>query len=114
MFGRGPWGYKLREVVDGLSNTYMVGETLPQQCVYISAHAPNFTVSGTTIPINTFETVYVAGGTHATACGYKSRHIGGAMIAYGDGSVHFVEEAIDYRLYNAMGTRAGHEVEYEN
>ena len=28
----------------------------------------------------------------------------------GDGSVHFISESIDYRLYNELGTRAGNEV----
>ena len=27
----------------------------------------------------------------------------------GDGSVHFVAETIDYKLYNALGTRDGGE-----
>jgi hypothetical protein len=27
-----------------------------------------------------------------------------------DASVHFIAEAIDYRLYNELGTRAGGEV----
>jgi len=110
MFGRGPWGYKLREVTDGQSNTLMVGETLPEQCIYIAAHAPNFTVSGTTIPLNTYETVLEAGGTHYTACGYKSLHVSGAQFAYGDGSVHFLQDTIDYQVYNALGSRAGGEV----
>ena len=45
-----------------------------------------------------------------TACGFKSRHPGGAMFCMADGSVHFVSEAIDYRLYNELGTRDGGEV----
>jgi hypothetical protein len=28
----------------------------------------------------------------------------------GDASVHFISEAIDYRLYNELGTRAGAEI----
>ena len=32
------------------------------------------------------------------------------MFCLADGSVHFVSEAIDYRLYNELGTRAGGEV----
>ena len=34
---------------------------------------------------------------------------GGAQFVMGDGSVHFISESIDYRLYNEMGSRAGGE-----
>jgi prepilin-type processing-associated H-X9-DG protein len=46
---------------------------------------------------------------HYKACGFKSRHPGGAQFAMGDGSVHFFSEYIDYKLYNELGTRAGKE-----
>ena len=42
--------------------------------------------------------------------GYKSKHPGGANMLMGDGSVHFFPETIDFRLYNALGTREGGEV----
>ena len=45
-----------------------------------------------------------------TACGYKSRHPGGANFCLGDGSVQFLSEAIDYRVYNELGSKAGGEV----
>ena len=43
------------------------------------------------------------------ACGFKSRHGGGANFVLCDGSVHFFNASIDYQLYNNLGTRAGHE-----
>jgi hypothetical protein len=46
---------------------------------------------------------------HQVACGFKSDHPGGAHFALVDASVHFISEAIEYRLYNEMGTRAGGE-----
>ncbi|MBN1908836.1 MAG: DUF1559 domain-containing protein [Pirellulales bacterium] len=109
MYGRYPKGVKIKEVSDGLSNTIAGGETLPMQCIYNGAFAPNFPIAGTTIPINTFEVCDVAGGIYYRACGYKSLHPGGANIMMGDGSVHFFNEYIDYRLYNELGTRAGGE-----
>jgi prepilin-type processing-associated H-X9-DG protein len=36
-------------------------------------------------------------------------HPGGANFLLGDGSVCFLASAIDYRLYNNLGTRAGGE-----
>lgn len=42
--------------------------------------------------------------------GYKSRHPRGANVLLGDVSIHFFSQAIDYKLYNELGTRAGGEV----
>jgi prepilin-type processing-associated H-X9-DG protein len=110
MFGRYPSGVSFGDVTDGLSHTIAAGETLPEQCVYNGAYASNFPIAGTTIPINTFEECNAAGGRYYEACGYKSLHPGGANFLMGDGSVHFLAEFIDYRLYNNLGTRDGGEV----
>ena len=110
MFGRYPKGFRFEDVLDGLSNTLMAGETLPGQCCYNGAYAPNFPLAGTTIPINVFELCPQPPGCHVKACGYKSRHAGGANFLMGDGSVRFLTESINYRLYNALGTRDGGEV----
>lgn len=110
MFGRFPEGFPFRTVTDGLSHTIMAGETLPGQCIYITVYAPNFPLAGTTIPINMINEDKQAYGEHVRACGYKSRHPGGAHFLIGDGSIRFLSESIDYRLYNELGTRAGQEV----
>src|SRR4030095_15770071 len=39
MFGRSNKSIRLAEVTDGLSNTLMVGETLPKHCVFMSARS---------------------------------------------------------------------------
>jgi prepilin-type processing-associated H-X9-DG protein len=49
------------------------------------------------------------GGAFDQSSAYKSLHAGGANFILGDGSVHFLSDSIDYRLYNEMGTRAGEE-----
>ena len=109
MFGRFPSGFAFAHVHDGLSNTLMLGETVPSQCVYIGAYSVNFPIAGTTIPMNTFEVCDKAGGIHYRACGFKSFHPGGVQFVMGDGSVHFFSDSLDYRLYNELGTRAGEE-----
>lgn len=110
MFGRFRNAVRFREVIDGLSKTLMVGETLPRDCIFISAFAVNFTVSTTTIPINNMQNDGGAVTNWWVSSGFKSRHPGGVNVAMGDGSVQFITEDIDYKLYNNLGTRAGGEI----
>jgi prepilin-type processing-associated H-X9-DG protein len=61
--------------------------------------------------LNTFEETAEGIDTRwFSGCGFKSRHPGGANFVMCDGSVHFISDTIDYRMYNEMGTRAGGEV----
>jgi prepilin-type N-terminal cleavage/methylation domain-containing protein/prepilin-type processing-associated H-X9-DG protein len=106
MFGRHPKGLKFADVTDGLANSFAAGESLPSECVYCSVYANNFPLASTEIPLNTFEVASAAGGPHWRACGFKSLHPGGAHFLMGDGSVHFVEEFIDYQLVNELGSVA--------
>jgi prepilin-type N-terminal cleavage/methylation domain-containing protein len=110
LFGQTTKPVKLKEVSDGLSNTWMAGETIPRHCSFNGAFNSNFPLSGTSIPLNTMvENNPTVDDLWYSACGYKSEHPGGVQFVKADGSVAFVEEEIDYFLYNAMGTRAGQE-----
>jgi prepilin-type N-terminal cleavage/methylation domain-containing protein/prepilin-type processing-associated H-X9-DG protein len=120
MFGRVAdtfTGRKFREVTDGLSKTYVAGETLPAHWVNNCAFCNNFPLSTTNIPINTMETDYdeitgtLSNGSRAfwLSSGFKSLHPGGANMLLGDGSVRFVSETIDYFVWNENGTTAGGE-----
>lgn len=107
MFARNNKSTRFAQVWDGLSNTFMVGETLPTHCTFIGVYSHNFPLSGTSIPLNTMESAN--GSNWYRTCGFKSGHPGGANFAMGDASVHFISENIDYELYNNLGTRAGGE-----
>ncbi len=130
MFGRGEWFPTFSEVRDGLSNTIAVGEVLPNKSDHHWNGWMHFNSMGwtaTTAPIN-FPIVGIgeAGWDQSTnprnldnrsgiGCngwrnwqtsqGFKSGHTGGANFVMGDGSVHFLPDAIDYRVYNALGGR---------
>lgn len=110
MFTRLPVAYKFAEVTDGLSNTIMIGETLPYHCIWNCVFCPNFPLSSTAVPINHMES---DSGTRDASwprvCGFKSMHPGGAQFAMGDASVHFFSETMDYRTFNELGTRADNE-----
>ena len=42
--------------------------------------------------------------------GFRSNHPGGAIFAFGDGSVRFLKETIAINTYQSLGTRAGGEI----
>jgi prepilin-type N-terminal cleavage/methylation domain-containing protein len=101
-------GTKLRQVSDGLSDTIMVGETLPTHWVWNCVFCDNFPVSSTHIPLNTM----IRSDTPTNfqkISGFKSAHASGAQFVMGDGSVQFLSETIDYLVYNYLGSRAGGE-----
>jgi prepilin-type processing-associated H-X9-DG protein len=119
MFGRYPKAYKFKDVIDGVSNTIMAAETRPGDCIFNGAFCPNFPVASTCIPLNTFISDHGLKGSYnptngllwAKTSGYKSYHGRGANFLMGDGSIHFLISFIDFQLYNALGTRAGREID---
>jgi len=68
----------------------------------------------TIIPINHFSgntdwcnpsTVLNMRGNWNVSWGFKSNHLGGSQFCFGDGSVHFVKQSVDHRLYQLLGCR---------
>jgi prepilin-type N-terminal cleavage/methylation domain-containing protein len=108
LLGRSNGKRKFKQISDGLSKTFLSGETMPEQCVYQGTWAPNFSLSGTEIPLNTFKTCLTT-GCYYHGCGFKSAHPGGAHFVMVDASAQFIAESIDYQVYNSLGTRAGNE-----
>jgi prepilin-type N-terminal cleavage/methylation domain-containing protein/prepilin-type processing-associated H-X9-DG protein len=126
LFGRYEKGISLKQITDGQTNTVMAGETIAAHCKYQCAHCNNFPIAMTNTPINTFlHTPKGLGagtcalsksgfaqpeeGGYCEACGYKSRHPGGAHLLFADGRVPFVNESIDFDVYYILGARASGE-----
>ncbi|MCO6459035.1 MAG: DUF1559 domain-containing protein [Pirellulaceae bacterium] len=100
-------GTRLADILDGLSNTLMVGErsyrrggstwlgAVPEaeeslaRALGIADHAPN------------------AAGGHLDD--FSSEHPAGTNFLLGDGSVRLITETIDLEVYRALATRAGGE-----
>ena len=100
--------HRFRDILDGLSNTLMVGERNSRlggsvwhgvihdaneaaaRVVGAADHSPNH-------PSGHFED-------------FSSYHVGGAQFILSDGSVHMITDSIDMTVYNALTTRANKEV----
>ncbi|MCE9528554.1 MAG: DUF1559 domain-containing protein, partial [Planctomycetales bacterium] len=123
---------KFGDVRDGLSNTIFVGEVLPECSDHNSGwwntNGQGSAHASTSCPINIF-TVCVASQAEAVQKGYpyngltsgatdctpknnwnlsfafKSRHPQGCQFAFGDGSVHFISQSVNYATYQRLGGR---------
>jgi prepilin-type N-terminal cleavage/methylation domain-containing protein/prepilin-type processing-associated H-X9-DG protein len=121
-FTRRGWQYqsKMADCLDGLSNTIFVGEVRAECSGHVRGgwSASNRWGAFTQIPINfdSCRTLAVAQSegkdpcyadcTWNTEVGFKSLHPGGAAFVFGDGSVQFLQQNIDMKLYNLLGDKA--------
>jgi prepilin-type N-terminal cleavage/methylation domain-containing protein/prepilin-type processing-associated H-X9-DG protein len=125
---------RLRDVIDGSSNTFLVGECSPNMNGSLSWVNGDGTYASTVVPLNwktdlhdgdidpTDKSIcglaYLNNFTQGLHCwrnqtvnyAFKSYHAGGANFAMSDGSVRFVKQSISPRTYTALGTRAKGEV----
>jgi prepilin-type N-terminal cleavage/methylation domain-containing protein len=107
---------RLSDITDGTSNTFMIGEDVPE---YIRWNAWSYSngANGTcAIPPNTGISIDRV-TTPATGYGdwphrysFRSRHPGGLQFANADGSVRFIRDTIPLQTYRALATIRGGEV----
>lgn len=105
---RFPFSQQIAGITDGLSNTFMVGETIPDHCQWFGPWGHNFPLSTAAIPINLLNET--APNVYYRSCGFKSRHAGGVNFLFCDGSVKFVKQTINYQTYNQLASSRGSEV----
>ncbi len=115
VFGHYPWSAKIRDITDGTSNTFALGEIRPK----CSTHSQNGwmhmnslwigTTGGINAPTCPGEPGYGSGCNTTTSWGtaqaFKSRHVGGAHFAMCDGSVRFVGQDLNYATLQKLGDR---------
>jgi prepilin-type N-terminal cleavage/methylation domain-containing protein len=110
---------------DGLSNTLMLGETIPGEnrfwhssssawqqyhcsnvistVIGLNLATPRMPDCSTTTPCARFgDMVY---GNWGMSIGFKSKHPGGLVFAFGDGAVRFVSETINHDTFQLLGCR---------
>jgi prepilin-type N-terminal cleavage/methylation domain-containing protein/prepilin-type processing-associated H-X9-DG protein len=103
---------KIAQVTDGTSNTFLIGEDLPEYNLHSAAYYANGDWCSCNIPLNNnilkipTEADLNDWGNQQ---GFRSYHPGGAQFALVDGSVQFILEG-DHLSYRARCTRNGEEV----
>ncbi len=116
LVGRYVWSARISDIRDGTSNVIAIGEGRPN-CHDHGAGGwfhGNAQWASTTPPIN-FKTCreepgYVVNSCNSwdnwmTSWGFKSTHVGGAHFLMADGAVKFLNQSINYTMYQRLGSR---------
>lgn len=104
---------RMRDVRDGTTTTFAVGETVPEWCRHTWWWWFNATTATCAIRLNykMEPDLQVEGeGDWWHNYSFMSRHPGGANFGMTDGSVRFVSENINPHVYKMLGTIQGAEV----
>lgn len=104
---------QIRDVTDGSSNTFALGETVAAWTSWAWWFNNNTVTSTCAIPLN-FEPFGVVREDNIRDWvhnnGFMSRHNGGSSFALVDGSVRFISQSLDLQVYRDLGTIQGGEV----
>lgn len=108
MFARGVTKFSFKDIVDGTSNTLLLGESKPHFNPAGSIWTINIPESQFHVKINSSflkaleDNLAFGSGTTVSwpaATGHGSYHSGGAQFVLCDGSVRFISENVDYETY---------------
>ena len=104
---------RMRDITDGTSNTFAVGETVAGWSKWSWWYYSNGSTGTCAIPLNYKpDGVSYENNIHDWHhnYGFMSRHTGGGSFALADGSVKFISQNIDLGVYRNLATIQGGEV----
>jgi prepilin-type N-terminal cleavage/methylation domain-containing protein len=103
---------RFNNVTDGLSHTFAVGEAVPAWCAWTDWRWSNGCTATCAIPLNyrvgTMD-LHTAWDDWSRTYSFFSMHPSGASFSMCDGSVQYVNDAIDINVYRGLATIAGGE-----
>ena len=109
--------HRVGDVTDGLSKTMFVGEVIETEShdssnIWSRAVREMDCLRSTSNPLNSMpgDPVFMSNYGYRVNGAFASRHPGGAMFAFGDGHVEFLQENIDLFVYGSLATRSKGEV----
>lgn len=116
---------RMRDLTDGTSNTFIIGEALPIFSQWNWWYNPNAATATTAIPLNfslrrplPWPTCGLPAGDFSRKAdcdwpnnyNFNSRHTGGGNFGLGDGSARFVSDSIDTEVYRGYASISSGEV----
>jgi type II secretory pathway pseudopilin PulG len=105
--GRNSFSAKLRDVADGASSTFMLGERRAELLFWGGgAFSPSFPGAPTFMKLNSKAINPDDLRDYKHNWGFSSRHEAGANFLLVDGKVRFINDAIDFKIYCHLGDKA--------
>jgi hypothetical protein len=109
---------KITDIADGTSNTFMIGEDVPEDIRWNMWSYANGAIGTCAIPPNTGIMIPTSGhilgpsdnGNYPERYSFRSLHPGGLQFALADASVRFISDSIPLQTYRALATIKGGEV----
>lgn len=101
---------RMRDLTDGTTNTFAVGEALPAWTQWNWWYNPNASTATCAMPLNAVIKRPRNVGDWPNNYSFASMHVGGGHFVLGDGSVRFISENIDINIYRAVATIGSGEV----
>jgi prepilin-type N-terminal cleavage/methylation domain-containing protein/prepilin-type processing-associated H-X9-DG protein len=113
IFWRGSYargGVKMKEIIDGTSHTFLVGEASPVDGLSAAwVSECDWATAGIQLNWNwrSFPSCVSNGvpSCYWVMKGFRSSHPGGVQFAFADGSVRFIQDNVDHPIYRALSTR---------
>jgi prepilin-type N-terminal cleavage/methylation domain-containing protein/prepilin-type processing-associated H-X9-DG protein len=99
---------RMAKISDGTSNTFFLGEDIPEIDAHCAWPYANGSLATTAIPPNIMKrpngTLYDPYNDWPQIYSFRSKHTGGLNFGLADGSVRFVSDNIPLTTYRALGT----------